>query len=165
VVLRCIAMTTSDAAPKYHLAQYNIGKVHKPLDHPDMAEFTNALDRINELAEQSSGFVWRLTDESGNSSSYVEVDVNDPLALVNMSVWLSPEALNHFMYKTNHVDFMRRRTDWFEAPSEAIAVCWWIPAGTIPTVADGQERLESLRKDGPSARAWTLGRPFPQPEA
>ncbi len=63
----------------FHLAQYNVGRIRSPLDHPDVAEFIAALDPINALAEASPGFVWRLTGEDGQSSSYVEVDgIDDP---------------------------------------------------------------------------------------
>lgn len=52
----------------YHLAQLNIGKLKYPIDHPEIAEFANNLDRINALAEASKGFVWRFKDESGNAT-------------------------------------------------------------------------------------------------
>src|SRR5438045_3788247 len=59
----------ASAHPDWHLAELNIGRLHEPLDHPDIAEFAAALDHVNALAEGSPGFVWRLTDESGRSSS------------------------------------------------------------------------------------------------
>ena len=43
----------------YHLAQLNIAKAKEPLESPSMADFVNNLERINALAEQSFGFVWR----------------------------------------------------------------------------------------------------------
>ncbi|WP_019504412.1 DUF3291 domain-containing protein [Pleurocapsa sp. PCC 7319] len=45
---------------KYYLAQINIALMKAPLDNPIMAEFADALDKINEVAEASPGFVWRL---------------------------------------------------------------------------------------------------------
>ena len=38
----------------YQLAQLNIARMLKPLDHPIMADFVNNLDRINAIAESSS---------------------------------------------------------------------------------------------------------------
>ena len=42
------------------LAQVNIAEMLAPIYDPIMEDFVNNLDRINELAEQSDGFVWRL---------------------------------------------------------------------------------------------------------
>ena len=44
----------------YELAQLNIGIIRGPMDSPLMSEFAENLDRINALAENSPGFVWRL---------------------------------------------------------------------------------------------------------
>jgi hypothetical protein len=42
---------------------------------------------------------------------------------------------------------------------------WWIPAGTLPTVADAEQRLLHLREHGPSPYAFTFRDPFAAPEA
>ena len=44
-----------------------------------------------------------------------------------------------------------------------ILALWWIPAGHIPTVAEGLERLAHLKQHGPTARAFTFRAPFPSP--
>ncbi|MEM9561601.1 MAG: DUF3291 domain-containing protein [Actinomycetota bacterium] len=148
----------------HHLAQINVGRLRHPLEAPETAEFVDALDRINGLAESSPGFVWRLVGDDGTSSSYVEVEgLDDPLDIVNYSIWESVESLKDFMYRTEHVDFLRRRTEWFERPVVPIAACWWIPAGAIPGVDEAYRRLEHLRTEGPSSTAWPLTRPEPPP--
>ena len=76
--------------------------------------------------------MWRLTDESGQSSSYVRAD-DDPLVIVNLSVWRSPDDLYDFVFRTAHTAFLRRRREWFERMAEAFLVCWWVPAGHEPT--------------------------------
>ena len=93
----------TDAAPRrWHLAQLNLGLFKESLDHPDMAPFVAGLDRINEMAELSPGFVWRLKDEDGNSSSFVEVPgAMDPLTASNLTVWEDLESLWNFVYKTD----------------------------------------------------------------
>ena len=40
---------------------------------------------------------------------------------------------------------------------------WWVPAGTIPTVAEARDRLELLRRHGPTADAFSFRAPFPAP--
>ena len=146
----------------WHLAEFNVARLHQPLDHPDTAEFVAALGRINELAESSPGFVWRLTDDSGQSSSYVRAD-DDPLVIINLSVWQSPDALYDFVFHTAHTGFLRRRREWFERIEDAILVCWWVPAGHVPDVDEALERLARLRRDGVGDDAFTLRDRRPAP--
>lgn len=139
-----------------HLAQFNIARLLHPLDHPATAEFVANLDRINEVAEAAPGFVWRLKDDdTGLSSSYVRA-YEDPLLIINFSVWESPEQLQDFVYRSDHTAFLRRRREWFEKMAEAYVVCWWVPAGSVPTVEEAVARLERLRTEGPSDDAFTL---------
>jgi hypothetical protein len=150
----------------WHLAQFNVARLRQPLDHPDTAEFVAALDEINALAEASPGFVWRLTDDAGQSSSYVRA-YDDPLVIINMSVWESPDALHDFVFHTGHTAFLRRRREWFEKLDEAILVCWWVPAAHVPTVEEATARLAELRTNGVSDEAFTLReqRPAPVPSS
>ncbi len=149
-----------------HVAQLNVARLLNPLDHEHTSAFVEALGPINELAESSAGFVWRLTDDEGASSSYVPVDgIDDPLMIVNYSIWEDVDSLRHFVYRTAHSEFMRRRREWFERLGAAYSVCWWIPAGTIPTVDDAYGRLRHLRAHGPSEKGWPLNRPLPPPVA
>ena len=57
----------------WHLAELNLGRFTAPIDSPEMAEFVNALDRINGLADEAPGFIWRMTDADGGPSSFVDV--------------------------------------------------------------------------------------------
>lgn len=147
-----------------HLAQLNIGRLDQPLDDEANAEFVAALGPVNELAESSPGFVWRLTDDDGRSSSYVRLPgEDDPLLVVNYSIWTDLESLRHFVYRSGHGSYLRRRREWFERPDEAMTVMWWIPAGEIPSLAEAYERLKELRLNGPTERAWSLSTTFPPP--
>ncbi len=138
----------------YQLAQLNIGRMRAPTDDPLVAEFMDALDEINELADGSEGFVWRLQTEDGNATSIRPFD--EELLLVNMSVWESVEALSQFVYRSDHVAFLRRRREWFERMDENYLVLWWVPRGHIPTVTEAIERLEHLRRNGPTSHAFTF---------
>ncbi len=113
--------------PPFHLAQINVARMLSPLDHPGMAGFVRALDPINALADTAPGFVWRLQDESGNATALNPFD--DPMLIVNMSVWSSIETLFDFVYQTGHTAIMRQRKAWFEKPHEAHMALWWIPRG------------------------------------
>ena len=146
----------------YHLAQINIGRMLAPIDSPVMEAFVRQLDPINALADSSPGFVWRLKDESGNATDIVYND--DPMIIVNMSVWESVEALQQFVYKSHHIGVFRDRAKWFEKAAEAHYALWWVPEGHVPTVAEGRERLEHYRKHGPTPYAFWFSQLFPTPE-
>jgi hypothetical protein len=125
---------------------------------PLIDDFRTNLAPINALAEVSPGFVWRLQDETGDATSIKPF--GDELEIVNLTVWESIEALADFTYRTGHVEFLRRRRDFFEAPSQPILCLWWIPEGTIPSVEDAIARLERLRALGPTATAFTFRHRF-----
>jgi len=149
----------------FYLAELNIARLRHPLDHPQISEFVAGLDTINQLAEQSAGFVWRFQTESGNATDAEHPWSADPFIIVNMSVWQTPDHLKDFVYRSRHLDFYQKRADWFEKLPEAHYVLWWIPAGHIPSVAEAKERLEHYRLHGPTADAFWFGKLFPAPSA
>ncbi|HET9370476.1 MAG TPA: DUF3291 domain-containing protein [Vicinamibacterales bacterium] len=144
-----------------HLAQINVARLRAPLTDPLLADFVAALDPINALAEASPGFVWRLKDDSGASSSYVTFGDDDRL-IVNMSVWTSIDTLFEYAYRSGHADVFRRRREWFE-PIDPPFALWWIPAGHVPSVDEGRAKLATLARLGPTPDAFTFKIRFPQP--
>jgi hypothetical protein len=145
----------------YQLAQLNIARMRFPLESPEMADFVNNLDRINELADSSEGFVWRLQGDGNDATSLRPFD--DDFIIVNMSVWQNLESLKNYVYKSAHTDILKRRAEWFEKMRDAMVVMWWIPTGHIPTVTESKERLEHLRTNGSSAFAFSFREAFPAP--
>ena len=146
----------------HHLAQVNIGRFRAPLDDPIMEGFRAALDPVNALADRSPGFVWRLQTEDGNATA-IRPYGGDSLMVINVSVWESLEALQHFVYKSGHVETLRARQQWFEPLEGPVLALWWISAGHVPTVAEAVERLAHLERHGPSPQAFTFRPPFPSP--
>ena len=146
----------------WQLAQVNIGRLRARVDHPLIADFVAGLDRINALADRTPGFVWRLQTEDGNATA-IRPDADDELLAINLSVWESIEALADYVYRSEHVTFMRRRKDWFERFTGAYLALWWIPAGTVPTVAEAMDRIASLERHGPTPTAFTFKHPFGPP--
>ena len=148
----------------YHLAQCNVGRVSKPFEHPDLAEFVAALEPVNAIAETTPGFVWRLKDDDGKSSSYVDIPGNDdPLLLINYSIWEDVESLMHFVNRSGHAMYLRRRREWFEKSELPTSVAWWVPAGEIPDVGQAYDKVLKLQQDGPTAEAFPPTEPFPKP--
>jgi hypothetical protein len=137
----------------HHVAQLNVGRALDDMDSPRLAEFMSNLDRVNALAERSSGFVWRLTGDGTNNATDVKTTA-DPLFLVNMSVWETPEALEHFVWATIHKRFYDKKANWFEAPTRPHFVMWWVPIGHRPTAEEALERLQELRQHGSTDAAF-----------
>jgi hypothetical protein len=147
----------------WHVAQVNIAQLRAPIDSPQLADFVALLEPINELADRSAGFVWRLQTEDGDATAIRAFD--DDRIIVNMSVWESLDDLGTFVYATGHLELLRRRREWFDRLAESHLALWWVPAGTQPDVAESERRLTHLREHGPSSRAFTLREPYPPPDA
>jgi hypothetical protein len=148
---------------RYQLAQANVARMRAPLEDPSMHEFRDALERINAVADAAPGFVWRLASDGGDATSIRAFD--DPLILVNMSVWTSIEALHAYVYASDHTPFLRARRQWFEPYAGPMLVLWWIPEAHVPTVAEARARLDLLAARGPTPEAFTFRSPFPAPGA
>lgn len=145
----------------YNIAQINVAKMRFDRNSAEMQPFMNGLEPINALAENSPGFVWRLEDESGNATSLVTS--LGPDVLVNVSVWKDIESLRAYVYKSAHTNFLRQRSDWFNAPEEAHMALWWVPVDETPSLEHGIARLQYLRMNGPSERAFGFRDDFPKP--
>jgi hypothetical protein len=148
----------------FQLAQLNVARPRAPLDDPSMADFVAGLPVLNALADQSPGFVWRLTDEDGSDATGLRAF--GPDLLLNMSVWESVEALRDYVYRSDHLESMRRRREWFDHEgADPYLVLWWVPAGQLPTLDEARERRDRLARFGPGPDAFTFRQPFPAPNA
>jgi len=145
----------------HQIAQLNVARAVASLDDPRMADFVALLDEVNLLAEQSPGFVWRMQGPSGNATDLRVGD--DPLVIVNLTVWHSPDDLFAFTYRTDHRSVFARRFEWFERWEGPSVVLWWQPAGTIPTVDEAFHRLQLLADHGPTPEAFTFKQQFTAP--
>ena len=146
----------------HHLAQFNVGRTVAPMDAAELADFRDGLAPINALADAAPGFVWRMVGEDPDHATDVRIPGED--LILNMSVWESRAALWDFVYRTAHLDYLRRRREWFQRLLEPIAVLWWVPAGTVPDLRDAKRRLDLLRTEGPGPEAFTF-RDFYEPPA
>ncbi len=146
----------------YHLVQSNVARMLGLIEDPVMAGFVERLEPLNALADASPGFVWRYQTDEGDAT---EVRVfNDELILFNMSVWESVEALENFVYRSNHVEALQKKAEWFEHASRATLALWWIEIGHVPSVEQAKDRFDVLWRDGPSAEAFTFRDRFPAPD-
>jgi len=145
----------------YQLVQLNIARFHLPQEHPDNTDFIDNLDRVNAIAEEQDGFVWRLVGDGNNA---LDIDMFDDVNMItNMSVWESIESLSAFVYRNkDHRAIMRRRAEWFEK-NDFHLVLWWVKKGHIPTLEEAKQKLELLAAKGATEHAFTFKTPFPSP--
>jgi len=145
----------------FYIAQVNIAQAKADMASDLMQGFVSRLDEINTLADRADGFIWRLKEDSGSATAIRVFD--DPLLLINMSVWENLDALKHYVYKSLHVELIKDRDAWFNKLGQSHQALWWIPVGHIPNVEEAQKKLECIRKFGPSAEAFTFAKPHPMP--
>jgi len=161
-ILNTVRSEKPDAPGNYQLAQLNIARFRLPMEHPDMVGFVEMLDPINHQADAAQGFVWRLTDEGSNDATSITF-YDDPLQLVNLSVWTDLSSLRDYVYRTEHAAMVKRREEWADAMESNHLVLWWVPFGHVPNVAEGDARLTMLQDRGPTPDAFTFGKSFPPP--
>lgn len=143
-----------------HVAELNIARLAAPLDSPEMKDFVVALDPINELADRSPGFVWRLIGDAGIGALDLRGPFGDDV-VVNMSVWESVEALRAFTYHSGHLEYLRRRREFFHHDGmTTYMVLWHVDEGHVPTLDEAAERLDHLTAHGPTPYAFTLRQTF-----
>ena len=143
----------------FELAQLNVAAPLPGADASVLAEFYAGIARINALADTAPGFVWRLKD-GGDAEALAFLGEG---ALINLSVWRDVESLGDYVYRSGHIEVMRRRAEWFRRVGEAHLALWWVPAGHRPNLTEAAQRLAGLRRDGPSAQAFGFRGAFPPP--
>jgi heme-degrading monooxygenase HmoA len=148
---------------RFHLAQVNIARMKAPLESAVMAGFVARLEEINQLADRSPGFVWRLQSTAGDNT-YLRPYEDDRI-LFNLSVWESVDDLRAYAYRSAHVELLKQKQDWFNKFAGAWFALWWLPAGELPSVDEAKKRLAHLEAHGPSPFAFTFRVTFPPDEA
>ena len=144
---------------QYYLAQINIAEAQASIQSAQLQGFVARIEEINNLAEQSPGFIWRLKTEEGNATS-IRAFAN-PDMLINMSVWSDIKSLQAFVYRSVHVELLRQKDSWFSQLGSAHQALWWVPVGHIPTLQEGKQKLALLNSKGPSWEAFTFKELFP----
>jgi len=150
-----------DVLMGFQIAQINVGRLVASLDDPRIADFLAQLAPVNALADEAPGFVWRLQSSSGNATDVAYSD--DPRMIVNMSVWESLAALREYTYAAPHMKVFRERARWFEKLDKPHYCLWWVPAGHVPGVDEGRQRLEHYQRHGATPFAFWFSQCFPAP--
>jgi hypothetical protein len=132
------------------LAEFNFGTLAYPWGDPRIAGFENAVAQVNAIGARSPGFVWRLGDDDMDDA---QLDPHGALAgrpntASTLSVWQDAAALYHFVTRTFHARIMKGAPDWFVPGDSGHLVCWWVPDGHFPSVAEGMENWQTLQTNG-----------------
>lgn len=136
------------------IAEYDIARCHKPLDHPVMNDFVESIDTVFALAESCEGFIWRHKEDDDGVENYL-ID-GDPLMVENLSVWQSVSDLHNFLYRSHHIDYMKRGREWFSKLDFTTVALWYVKDGYQPSIEESRERLKHLQTHGDSEYVFGL---------
>ena len=141
-----------------HLAQLNIAWLVDDQDSDAVQEFMRSIEAINLLGSASPGFVWILAGDDGPGATEHRLPgyEDDERLVVNLTVWEDFDSFHHFVTRSGHAMYVRRRREWFEKADEATTVLWWIEEGHIPDLDEAADRLARLRSAGPSPEAFDM---------
>ncbi|MFI1773622.1 DUF3291 domain-containing protein [Thalassobellus citreus] len=142
---------------KFHLAQVNIAKILAPMDDPIMQDFVNNVDKMNAIADDADGFVWRLKDEDKEEAIRV---FQDDSIIINMSVWENLESLFNYTYNSGHIEVFKRKKEWFSKMKMMHMAFWYIPEGYEPTFEDANTRLDYINTHGDTPFAFSFKSKF-----
>lgn len=137
------------------VAHMNWGILRAAWGDPLVAGFTDAVGRVNAVAERTPGYVWRMQNEQMDAEAALMADLGpaDRLA-ATLSVWESAGALMHFVQKTLHGAFLKRRAEWFEPLDGPSYVIWPIASGHRPDVAEALIARDKMARSGATAEAF-----------
>lgn len=137
------------------LAELNVGRLLAPTDDPRVAEFMQALDRVNGIGKRMPGFVWMMEGSgapgTGNTGTAIGSDAQ---YVSNLTVWQDVASLENFVFNTVHRAFYERRAEWFEVLGRMHFVMWWVPAGHRPTLDEAFARIAQRAADGDTDAAF-----------
>lgn len=142
-----------------HIAELNWGYLRAPWGQPEVAGFTDNVDLVNAASDRSKGMLGRIEEDEAPIYELVrnkghEGPVEALRLAVTFSLWESDADLSHFVHKTIHGQFVKRRAEWFLPQGVPTYVIFPVTAGTRPTLVDGVARLKQLAAEGPSPAAY-----------
>ena len=137
-----------------HLAQINIAQMKDTMESDIMSDFVANLDEVNELAEASEGFIWRLKGDDNNAMAIRVFE--DDFLIINMSVWKDVDSLHKFVYSGKHLEIYRRKKEWFHKMNNMHMAMWYISENHIPTPVEAKVKLAYINEYGETSQAFTF---------
>jgi hypothetical protein len=152
----------------WHLAQVNVAHMRATPSDSVRVGLVSRIADLNQLAEESAGFVWRLSETAAtpNALQVFEPDVR-PCDLnrffYSLSVWECMDDLRAYVYRSAHAAMLGDRQRWMRDLAPASLALWYIPVGHRPTMAESVARLRYFHAHGPTEWACTFRRFFQTP--
>lgn len=134
------------------VAQMNFGKMLHAIDDPRMQEFAASLDEVYKLAEESTGFVWRIPDDT-IAQELVKCGYDDRTS-ATVSVWKSYSSLKHFTFAGLHGDYLNRSAEWFNKIDSPQLVIWPVAIEERPSFVEAFAKLQHLAQHGDTDKAF-----------
>lgn len=162
---------------EYYLAHLNVVRPIGPFNasHPNAVYFFSQLEAMFEAAKTFEGLYWhkhgarRPDGRLADMMEFVQADTSgteENVHVLTMAGWSDVAALHRFAYRLDlHREGVRTLRDWVDRSQGATMVMWWVPSGQKVSLEDGWERLEKLRRDGPSQAAFSLQKRYAAPDA
>jgi hypothetical protein len=153
----------------FQVAQVNIARMRGGANSPVMAGLVTRILEMNALADSSPGFVWRLPGSEATAESLRVFDgyflpFEPERLFYNLSVWNTVDDLRRYVFRTAHMQMLQGKRDWIDRFDHAHLAMWWIPAGTLPTIAASSLRLRAISERGPTSFSFDFSTQFPPPD-
>lgn len=160
----------------YFLAHLNVVRPVGPFSAtmPDALYFFQQLQLVFEAAKTSKGLLWHKHGVRNAAGDYValpelmglETDGSDNPYVMTMAGWDDAKAMHSFTYRLDlHVEGMKKLRHWVDRSEGATMVMWWAKRDERVTMREGWERLQILRRDGPTPAAFNIQNRFDVSEA
>jgi hypothetical protein len=134
------------------IAQMNWGRLKFSLEDKRMLEFADSLNEVYSLAENHSGFIWRIPDDQ---SELQLSDLGfDKFISSTVSVWRDLNSLKDYTYDSLHGVYLKRSSEWFEKIEGPQLVIWNVENNNQPTFRESFDRLKYLKDNGSSDYAY-----------
>jgi hypothetical protein len=142
------------------LAHFSLAEPREAVTHPLLNEFVTNIERVNQIAEQTPGFIWTL-----QIPDFLEYVKNIPgfegqYLVINISLWESFAALKKFVYTGLHGELFKKRKDWFYKRETPGYVLWWVDEDHYPDTLEAKQHLDLLTKNGPSREAFDFNQEY-----
>lgn len=141
--------------------------------HPNAQYFLSRLPKLFEVARADDGLLWHNHGARTAQGTVVHMAeilahrsdaTEDNLHILTMAGWQGVEAMHRFAYRDPlHVEGMKRLRDWVDRSEGATMVLFWAPRGARVTLDAAWDRLQMLRRDGPTPEAFSLQQRFAAP--
>lgn len=160
---------------EYFLAHFNVARpLGKFSVHMDESKyFFKQLQELFERDHLHDGLLWHrhgMRAADGKELNFFEIAAlnttgEDNPHIYTVAGWRDAKDLHSFAYRdVQHRENMKRLRHWVDRSEGANLVTWWEKRDTRVSLELAWDRLQRLRKDGPTPHAFNLQTRFDPPQ-